>query len=332
MVTLEGNRLVFRFPEIHPEAICSITFKRTLRLPDDGSEYPLPPGFENFPLAHVEDFLDEVPLDWRTRGGVFLPMYQAEAMWINFAGSYPCAVKVAAGKINVVTGKFWTNGLCGSPQDYVVAPGQRWIDGFCVEKSSIRQFVAMPLGEGFTAEEQLSGKAEFGGLQLCVYPMRGEFYDALQREMNSFPLPTFMRTRSSEEGSSHGMGLAPGGLMRQEIYKDRFGLKAWDTLARSRCYVHIANSADYLAVTGRKPPMTPPMAKDYTTAGLPWFEYYAKEEKVLRGSSILSNLEGIAARGRSLMQKIIPGNESVEPRRVIVYSDKMRDTIRDGEW
>ncbi len=332
MITLEGNRLVFRFPEIHPKAICSITFKRTLRLPDDGNEYPLPPGFEDFPLSHVEDFHDRVPLDWRMRGGVFLPMYQAEAMWINFAGSYPCAVKVAAGKINAVSGTSWTNELSGSPQDYVVAPGQRWIDGFCIAEGLIRQFVAMPLGGGFTAEEQLTGKAEFGGLQFCVYPMKGEFYDAWQREVDSFPTPTFMRARPSEEGSSFGMGLAPGGLMRQEIYKDRFGLKSWETHARSRCFVNIANSAEYLAVTGRKPPIVPPTAKDYASAGLPWFEYYAKDEEVLQGSSILANLEGIAARGRRVMRKIIPGNEPVKPRCVIVYSGKMRDNMRDGDW
>ena len=40
----------------------------------------------------------------------------------------------------------------------------------------IRQFVAMPLGEGFTAEEQITGKAEHGGLQIIVYPMKHEAY------------------------------------------------------------------------------------------------------------------------------------------------------------
>jgi hypothetical protein len=259
-------------------------------------------------------------------------MYQAEAMWINFAKDYPCAVKVAAGKINAVSGKSWTNELSSSPQDYVVAPGQRWIDGFCGAKGLIRQFLAMPLGEGFTAEEQLRGKAEFGGLQLCIYPMKREFYDAWQGEMDSYPITTFMRARSIEERSSPGMGLAPGGLMRQEIYKDRFGLEAWETGACSRCFVHIANSEEYLAITGRKPPIAPPTAKDYSSAGLPWFEYYAKDEEVLQGSSILANLEGVAARGRRVMRKIIPGDEPVEPRRVNVFSDNGRNTIKDEDW
>lgn len=31
------------------------------------------------------------------------------------------------------------------------------------------QFVAMPLGEGYTVEEQLTGKAEIGGLQFDIF-------------------------------------------------------------------------------------------------------------------------------------------------------------------
>ena len=38
------------------------------------------------------------------------------------------------------------------------------------------------------------------------------------------------------------MGLAPGGLMRQQIYEDEYGLDAWEPSARSRCFVHIINS------------------------------------------------------------------------------------------
>ena len=58
-----------------------------------------------------------------------------------------------------------------------MVPGQPWLDGFCVEKGLIRQFVAMPLGEGFTAEEQLTGEAEHGGLQIAVYPMKRSIYE-----------------------------------------------------------------------------------------------------------------------------------------------------------
>ena len=53
-------------------------------------------------------------------------------------------------------------------------PTQPWLDGYCVEKGVIRQFVAMPLGQGYSVEEQLSGKPEWGGVQILVYPMKAE--------------------------------------------------------------------------------------------------------------------------------------------------------------
>jgi hypothetical protein len=62
--------------------------------------------------------------------------------------------------------------LSRNPQDYLVVPKQPWLDGYCVEIGVIRQSVAMPLGQGFSIEEQLTGEAEFGGLQLEVFPIR----------------------------------------------------------------------------------------------------------------------------------------------------------------
>jgi len=159
MIELRDNELRIRFPNVHDEARMSIHFQRTLRIPDDGKDYPLPAGLGHFPLRHVDDFASKVPERWIEHGGVMLPMYQSEALWINFSGSYPFAVKIAAGKIDAVTGKTWSNSLHRHPQDYVAIPEQPWLDGYCVEKGVIRQFVAMPLGSGYSAEEQLTGEA-----------------------------------------------------------------------------------------------------------------------------------------------------------------------------
>jgi len=38
-----------------------ITFERTLRIPDDGNTYPLPPGLGAFPIRKVEDYAERVP-------------------------------------------------------------------------------------------------------------------------------------------------------------------------------------------------------------------------------------------------------------------------------
>jgi hypothetical protein len=156
---------------------------RTLRIPDDDRTYPLPPGLGTFPMRHVDDYAQLLPKQWLDFGGVMMPMYQAEALWLRFdCGDYPFAVKVSTGKINAVTGKKFKNELDFDEQDYMVAPNQPWLDGFCVKKGTIRQFVAMPLDEGYTVEEQVTGKAEFGGLQLIVYPMKAIAYEARQRK------------------------------------------------------------------------------------------------------------------------------------------------------
>ena len=152
MIELIHEELIFRFPEVHEDAVCTIGFQRTLRIPDDNRDYPLPPGLGAFPLSHVDDYRERVPEAWVNHGGIFFPMYQAEAMWINFDSSYPMAVKVAAGKIDALTGEDWKNEISEQPQDYLVVPEQPWLDGFCVGEGLIRQFVAMPLGEGYSAE------------------------------------------------------------------------------------------------------------------------------------------------------------------------------------
>ena len=77
--------------------------------------------------------------------------------------------KVASGKFNAISGEPWRDSLNHDPQDYLVLPTQPWLDGYCVEEGIIRQFVAMPYGEGNTVEEQLTGAAEHGSLQIVAY-------------------------------------------------------------------------------------------------------------------------------------------------------------------
>ena len=133
MIELYHNRLVFRFPEVHEDARLEVDFQRTLRIPDDNRDYPLPPGLGEFPLHHIDDYLERLPAEWRQRGGVFLPMYQAEAMWLNFTGSYPMAVKVATGKINALTG---TRGLMSSARSRRITSSSPSSHGWTASVSS----------------------------------------------------------------------------------------------------------------------------------------------------------------------------------------------------
>src|SRR5262245_48686799 len=83
----------------------ALNFQRTLRIPDDGGNYPLPPGLGSFPICKVEEYKERAPGTWAERGGVFIPMYQREALWISFRPRYwkPNAVKIGIGKVNAVS-------------------------------------------------------------------------------------------------------------------------------------------------------------------------------------------------------------------------------------
>jgi len=54
----------------------TISFKRTIRVPDDGKDHKLPPDLGNFPLLNVESFERYVPPQMRAQGRVFLPVYR----------------------------------------------------------------------------------------------------------------------------------------------------------------------------------------------------------------------------------------------------------------
>lgn len=332
MVELNNNKLVFSFSDVHKDAICRIDFQRTLRIPDDNREYPLPPGLGSFPLEHVEDHTIRLPPSWSTHGGVLLPMYQAEAMWLKFSSDsgYPFAVKIAAGKINAVTGETWRNDLVKQPQDYVVVPGQPWLDGFCVQKGLVRQFVAMPLGQGYTTEEQISGTAEHGGLQIVVYPMKRERYlQILKSRLQSDDMPDTDESLDSADAGS--LGLAPGGLMRQKIYADYYGSSVWDLTQSNRCFVHLLNSKQWMAATGKNAPGKPPTASDYTDRGLPWFDYYDDSLNALTGAIKLAGLDSVAAKTVKIGNKPLAANQSIKQPTVISISSGSNQ-ISDGEW
>ena len=288
MVELKGNVLVLSFPEVHRRAVLKLEFQRTLRIPDDDRDYPLPPGLGRFPLRQVDAFTDTVPEEWLAHGGVLLPMYQAEAMWLYFKSDYPFAVQVATGKVSAITGTEQADGLHRDPQDYLVTPPQLWLEGYCDEKGIGRQFVAMPLGTGYGAAEQLTGRAEHGGLQIVVHPMRPEAAERLVRQRRQIDMPgiKFSRARAPSAGAP---GLAPGGRMRQPIYQDPHDSAAWDLGHRGRCFVHLVNSLQWRSITGQNPPTDPPTAESYSIAELPWFDCYDGDARALAESPLPQN-------------------------------------------
>ena len=345
MIELKNDSLVFSFDGVHPQARLSLNLMRTLRIPDDDTTHLLPPGLGRFPLRHVDDFATSVPDQWVIHGGVMFPMYQSEAMWLSFDSnylqsrgtSYPFAIKIAAGKINAVTGDTWTDHLKGDPQDYMVSPTQPWLDGYCIEKDVIRQFVAMPLGSGYTAEEQISGAAEHGGLQILVHPMKRAVFERRfpERVEQQYYVACYEKSPETcfAEAEPMEIGLAPGGRMRQEIYEDPFDINDWDTAQASRCFVHITNSLVWRSITGDDPPTTPPTSREYTEAGFPWFDYYSDGETRLEGSRPLQKLKSVATLGQEKSDIPLPENDSIDVEHVVTIREGLgHDQVREGSF
>lgn len=341
MIELASDVLNFTFPEVHPEAELQISFQRTLRIPDDANDYPLPPGLGAFPIQHVDDHAASVPSSWLQYGGVMLPMFQSEAMWLDFDSSwieqndvaYPFAIKVAAGKQCAISGEPWKEGVTGKPQNYMVAPEQPWLDGFVVEKGCIRQFVAMPLGSGYSAEEQITGAAQHGGLQVAVYPMKRNVFE------RRFPKVNLVQKRQSldvcysmpECCSAPDMGLAPGGRMKQEIYSDPYGLNDWDIEAGGRCFVHLCNSMVWQSMTGAVPPRPAPTAAAYAETGLPWFDYYDDNMTVVSASPEMASLKSVVQLSAEKSEMALPENESVTPGNLILHRKGLaKGQVREG--
>jgi hypothetical protein len=103
-------------------------------------------------------------------------------MWISFQATGPFAIKVHIGGVNALSGdgvegtevqrlRRKKRHLLGeSVQDYMVAPNQRWLDGIASGSGSVRQFVAMPVGKGYSVEAQLTGDESVGGIQIEITP------------------------------------------------------------------------------------------------------------------------------------------------------------------
>ena len=295
----------------------SLDLIRTLRIPDDGQTYPLPPGLGSFPIRRVSDYARKVPAAWRESGGFFFPMYQREALWLAFYDSarwHPVAVKIGIGGVDAITGRKFSERLHRRPQDYVVAPEQPWLDGIKSGKGTIRQFVAARLGEGLTVEAQITGAEETGGIQLTVVePRKGIFPERDPRRTGRFRGLCMMVS----ESLASPMGLGAGGMMKQSIYPDRHGLDTWDPSTATTFHVHIADSRTWKSITAEEPPATPISAKAYTDFGFPWFDLYDEHRgdlaasKPLAGVKSIGQLEGGESRIASDPSLAIPPKQVV---------------------
>ena len=113
----------------------------------------------------VQDYMDEegLPSSWKKRKGCILPMWQKEAMWMDFSADAPClviqpvesvildyllcfycdisgAVKIGVGKINAITGKPWQSRTLSTTKDtqnYCPLPRQPYVPMFLLVSDRI---------------------------------------------------------------------------------------------------------------------------------------------------------------------------------------------------
>ncbi|KAM6493413.1 hypothetical protein JOM56_011547 [Amanita muscaria] len=170
-----------------------IRFHRTVRVPDNDKDHALPPNMGTFSLLNVGDYSTKLPQSILRKGGIFLSMYQCEAMWMSFKSDNPVAVKVSVGGVNALTG-LPQNESKNGVQDYLPVGGNRgqlWLDGISVAPGIVRQFVAMPLGKGYTVEGQVTGTEDIGGIQIDVFPLYHTAFKVKhgERELNVYKTP-----------------------------------------------------------------------------------------------------------------------------------------------
>ena len=350
MPTLENDTLIFRFPEIDDESRSSISFNRTLRVPDTARTYALPAGLGDFPLRHAEDYSAKLPSHVVDRGGVIFPMWQAEAMWLGFENSgpnwsdeglggkgLPVAIKIAAGKINAITGDPWRAGLHRQPQDYVISPGQPWLDGFAVDRDVVRQFVSMPLGDGYSVEEQLTGYGEWGGLQISVTPLKASVWERFAF-FNLDELRGALRLRDDRgEGRGRGveMSIGTGGKIHQSICMDSFLPDDWDETATQRVFASLIHAKDWKAVTGEAVHAQPPSPEEYEAAGLPWFDYYGNDRPSVPGSELLARAQTVSTIFGEKTGATMPDNADVLTGKLVPLGPsvgKHRPVRSSGVW
>ncbi|MFG2478762.1 hypothetical protein [Streptomyces fagopyri] len=328
-----------------------IRFMRTLRLPETGT-HGLPPGLGEFPLRRVEDYADTVPAEWRARGGVMLPVHLREAMWLSFAGSAePAALQVGVGKVCAISGEPWSPRLSLTPQNHVLLPRQRWLDGINSGRGKVRQFVAVPLGLGATVEGQVTGEEVWGGLQLQSFPLRApelakwrererrraevsrsaatmSGYGALPPAPGALPAPMAAPAPGGRSRSAQAMGLGVGGSMRQEICPSDRPLDAWAEEPAGRVFVHLVTPPEWRRVTGEAPPPSPVDRAAYTRAGLPWFEYYDQDAGDVAPTDTLGAVRPV---GEWLGADHEPW-QAPSPDQVIQLGDAPGKPVTDGDW
>ncbi|KAK9423644.1 putative integral membrane protein [Seiridium unicorne] len=163
-----------------------------------------------------------MPSDMAANGGLFFPMYQREALEINFSASRPFALKE-----NEQTRQKRFKMLKDRKQiqDYMVVPGQTWLDGIMSEDGKFRQFIAKPKGSGFSVEAQATGEEKMGGMQIEIIPVKFEVPKKLDVRYKNMQEQSFKRTLALAE---KGLGEESTLFDLKNLLRDEFEIAVED--------------------------------------------------------------------------------------------------------
>lgn len=150
----------------------NIKCHKTIRIPNDDTEYPLPPTLGKYKIENKNNNLS-------------ICMRPEEAMWISFEqknlANY--AVKVGAGSLNAISGKIFDAPLEKTNQNYLCLPEQPWLDGYNVGNSMVRQFVALAENDKMTIDSQLTERFQISQknntIVLHIHRLLTEAYDSM---------------------------------------------------------------------------------------------------------------------------------------------------------
>jgi hypothetical protein len=101
-----SNEYSMQIDSLKDSRVLEIAFHRTVRMPDDDKLCQLLGSLGAFPLFNVRAYAEVLPDKIVGQGGVFLAMWQREALWMSFNAPYDknYALRVFVGRINAVSG------------------------------------------------------------------------------------------------------------------------------------------------------------------------------------------------------------------------------------
>jgi hypothetical protein len=172
----------------------------------------------------------------------------------------------------------------------------------------VRQFVAMPLGQGYTVEAGITGREQHGGIQITVFGLRPG--------VRLSPPPPHPPAGPMRMSAPSRMGLGAGGRIAQKIYPDPHGLAVWDQSDPTPIAVHLVNSLAYRALTGSDPPPTPIDASTYSARGYPWFRLYEEHLGDVPAAGALAAVTTVAERDRERGQPLADDGFDVDPSQI----------------